>query len=207
LGAPSKPTPKLHKIKKWHPKEKQEDICQGLSISTDLYIVNLSFDRFPSIPSVSVKKLTQILMFKPYIVSAVLLVFLTGCSLTSVKKSIKNRLPAASTENIILEKIANNAFTLSLGEIVSYDWEYLRFIRPYQTKKIHGQTLSQPNNKACQWVILGKNSEAKEVILETFSIDRATLDCIDLPDKVFGKSDTIFLVRDGKLKERKKFKR
>ena len=147
-------------------------------------------------------------MFKKYLLLGTAVVFLTGCSFSGIKKSIKKILPASSTEQLILEKISNNAPTLSLGEIISYDWEYIRFIRPYQIKKMYGQTLNQKDDTACQWVILGKEKKTQtDSVLEIFSIQRETLDCTNLPDKTFGRNDAIFLIRDGQLKERKKFKR
>lgn len=135
------------------------------------------------------------------------LVLLSACSMTSLKQKVKNVLPKPSTEKIVREKIENNAQTLSLGEIIAYDWEYVRFIRPYQTKKIYGETFKQSDDSACQWVVLGKNKDGEDAILEEFTIEREVVDCVALPEKTFSKGDSIFLVRDGQLKERKKFRR
>jgi hypothetical protein len=144
---------------------------------------------------------------KKLIILSLALVTLSACSFSQIKQKINNVMPKPSTEDVVREKISTNAQTLSLGEIIDYDWEYVRFIRPYQTKKIYGETFAQVDDKACQWVVLGKDSAGEDSILENFSIERKTIDCVDLPEKTFGKSDSIFLVRDGKLQERKKFKR
>lgn len=144
---------------------------------------------------------------KKYLILTLVIFLLPACSLGGVKQKIKSVLPQPSTEKLIREKIANNTQTLSLGEIIAYDWEYVRFIRPYQTKKIYGQTFAQPDDTVCQWVILGKDDTQTDAVLESFSIERDVIDCVKLPDETFGKSDAIFLVRDGELQERKKFKR
>lgn len=107
-----------------------------------------------------------------------------------------------NNQEIIEKKIENNTGVLNLLEIKEVEWSGLRFIRPYQRRQILGEEFNQQTNENCLWVFLGKDK-----VVESFEISREKADCIDLPDKVFTPEESIFLLRDGKLEERKRFKK
>ena len=101
-----------------------------------------------------------------------------------------------------MKALKNNTSVLNLTELTDYQWEHMRFIRPYQKKNILGKEYAQNDDKACLWVFV-----ANKEVAETFVVPRETVDCIDLPNQVFKPSEAIFIIDDGSLKVRKKFQR
>lgn len=108
----------------------------------------------------------------------------------------------ASTKSNIETKLENNPHNINIIELSTTQWSGLRIIHPYQKQVIAGDTFDNPNDTACTWVFFNDNG-----VVESFNLSRSTVDCIDLPDEVFEPSDTIFLVKKGKLQMRKKFSR
>lgn len=113
--------------------------------------------------------------------------FLMGCVQGGFSAKLKS----------LIEKERNS---VNIGEITTFEWDYLRILHPYESRNLFGEKLEQKNSDACLWVF------AKEdVIVERYEIAREEVECKELPTKTFSRGDSIFLIRDGKLVERKKF--
>jgi hypothetical protein len=107
-----------------------------------------------------------------------------------------------SYEASISKKLAQQPSVLNVFELTGADWTDLRILKPYQSKQFFGEKFEQSNDGACLWVFTDN-----EKVVESFEILRNTADCLDLPNKTYTRGQTIFLLRDGKLQERKKIVR
>lgn len=102
----------------------------------------------------------------------------------------------------ILKKLDQEPSVVNVFELTGQDWTDLRILKPYQSKQFFGQKLEQNTDNACLWVFTDHQK-----IVESFEVPRKTADCLDLPNKTYTRSETIFLLKEGKLKERKIIKR
>ena len=107
-----------------------------------------------------------------------------------------------STQNRLESKIESGVGNLNLIEIVKTDWNNLRILKPYQSKKIFGEDFSNQNDGACLWVFSDNTK-----VVESFSIPREKADCLELPEKTFSRTESIFILKDQKLQLRKKFEK
>lgn len=114
---------------------------------------------------------------------------LVGCNSKSYQASIIKKLDQAPS-------------VINIFELTGQNWTDLRILKPYQSKQFFGQKLEQASDSACLWVFTDN-----EKVLESFEVSRDTADCLDLPNKTYSRSETIFLLREGKLQERKKITR
>lgn len=91
--------------------------------------------------------------------------------------------------------------SVKISDLTSFEWTDLRILHPYESKTLMGTKYEQSDDKACLWVFMDA-----EKVVKTVSVSREDVDCIDLPSTTVQNENALFLIRDGKLKERKKFK-
>lgn len=114
-------------------------------------------------------------------------IFLVGCM-------------SAGFSSRLEEAVQEERNSVNIAEITSFEWEHLRILHPYESRSLFGEKLEQKSTDDCLWVFAKADK-----IVERFSIARDSVECKKLPTKTFSRGETLFLIRDGALIERKKF--
>jgi len=101
----------------------------------------------------------------------------------------------------ISKAIEEERLSVFVNDMTDFEWDDLRIFHPYESRTVFGKAFDQSDDSICLWVFAKDGVVVKEV-----SIAREKVECIDLPTETFSRSDARFLIKDGKLSERKKFK-
>ena len=100
----------------------------------------------------------------------------------------------------LINTVKEKKNSVKISDLTDFEWNYLRIIHPYESRKIFGETLKVESDDICLWAFADTDS-----IIKKFEIPRKKVECKNLPNKTYSRGETLFLIRDGGLQERKKF--